>query len=242
MLNIDVAKYTNNVGLWGSANLAVKPYYAGGDCGGTAATMMFSASSDGGNTWTTPAVMASVNLAPDTCGAFYGCLPNTFERVSDIPAIDIDNSNGPHRGTIYATMYTWTGTQMVVGVVRSTNHGATWSPVVPVAPTGTNGDEFFPWLTVSRSGAVGVSWLDRRNDPSNISYEAYATFSVNGGASFVTNQQLTTTPSNPYNDGFGSGFMGDYTGNFWSGPRFWVSWMDTSNGVNAQDRVGGFIL
>jgi hypothetical protein len=68
-----------------------------GDCGGSATSMMFSKSTDGGNTWSSPVTMATVMLAPDRCGcAFYGNLPNTSERVSNIPAVDVDNSNGSH--------------------------------------------------------------------------------------------------------------------------------------------------
>lgn len=212
-----------------------------GDCGGTTASMMFSKSTDGGTTWSTPVVMTQVKLTPDNCGfGFYGCVPNTDERVSNIPAIDVDNSSGSNAGKLYAVVYNWTGNQMQVEVVSSADGGVTWGTPVKVAPSGTPGDEFFPWLTVSRQGYVGVSWLDRRNDPSNLSYEAFAAVSTDGGSSFGTNEQLTSTPSNPDNDGFGGTFMGDYTGNYWRGNVLWVSWMDTSSGVNAQDHVGGF--
>jgi hypothetical protein len=214
-----------------------------GDCGGTTATMMVSKSTDGGNTWSAPVVMASVTLAPDSAGCFYGCLPNTGERVSDIPVIDVDNSTGIHAGHLYTVVYNYntTAKQMQVEVVRSTNGGATWSAPKHMAPTGTKNDEFFPWLNVNPRGLVGVSWLDRRNDPTNLSYEAYATVSLNGGTSYGTNRQLTTTPSNPNNDGFGGSFMGDYTGNSWFGHTLYVSWMDTSNGTDTQDQVGGLI-
>ena len=54
------------------------------ECAGTQATMYFSKSKDGGNTWSRPAAIASPHLAPDTCPSssrcFYGTLPNTNER------------------------------------------------------------------------------------------------------------------------------------------------------------------
>ena len=87
---------------------------------------------------------------------------------------------------------------------------------------------------------MGVTWLDRRNDPSNVSYEAFATTSSNGGIAFTPNRQIATAPSNPLNDGFGGGFMGDYTGNAWVGRTLYASWSDTRNGMNTQDEVGGF--
>jgi hypothetical protein len=213
-----------------------------GDCGGTKATMMLSKSTDGGNTWSTATTMATVNLSPDSCGGFYGCIPNTGERLSNIPVIAVDDTLGAHNGRLYAAMYNYNTTkkQLLVQVVSSANGGTTWSAPTNVAPAGTKGDEFFQWLNVSGNGAVGVSWLDRRNDPTNLSYEAYGTASSNGAANFGPNLQLTTNPSNPNNDGFGGFFMGDYTGNGWSGNTLFVSWMDTSNGVDSQDQVGGF--
>jgi len=213
-----------------------------GDCGGTTASMVLSKSTDGGNTWSAPVTIAQVNLAPDSCiCAYYGNLPGTFERVSDIPAIGIDNSSGPHAGNLYAVMYSWTGTQMRVGIVTSTNGGTTCSKPVPVAPSSQTHDQFFPWLSVSSTGTVGVTWLDRLNDPANLSYQAFAALSTNGGLSFSTNAALTPNLSNPNNDGFGGGFMGDYTGNIWAGNALVASWMDSSNGVNMQDQVGGLL-
>ncbi len=211
-----------------------------GDCGGTNAAFYISKSTDGGNHWSTPLKFASANLAPDTRGCYYGCLPNTGERVSDIPAIGSNNnSNSPRFNHLYVVIYNWTGTFMQVEVTSSAN-GTTWNTPVAVAPKSDKHDQFFPWLTVSKKGLVGVTWLDRRNDPSNLSYEEYGAISKNG-TRFPTNYQIATTPSNPNNDGFSGTFMGDYTGNVWSGKTLYASWMDTRNGTNCQDYVGGVL-
>lgn len=211
-----------------------------GDCGGNPASEMFSKSSDGGVTWTVPALIANVNLAPDTCGAFYGCLPNTSERVTDLPAIDVDRSGGQFNNHLYVVMYNWTGSQMQVLVSTSTNGGASWSTPKRVSPH-SNHDEFFPWLTTNSKGFVGVTWLDRRLDPSNVNYDAFATVSKNGGGRYLTAVRISSTSSNPFNDGFGSGFMGDYTGNIWVHNTLFQSWTDTRSGI-AQDEIGGFKL
>ncbi|HTA24322.1 MAG TPA: hypothetical protein VK763_12370 [Terriglobales bacterium] len=88
---------------------------------------------------------------------------------------------------------------------------------------------------------MGVSWLDRRNDPKDIDYQAYAGISANGGLSFQPNVQLTTQFSNPSVGGAGP--LGNYDGATWDGPNYFVSaWMDESNGVNTQDYVGGIRL
>ena len=88
---------------------------------------------------------------------------------------------------------------------------------------------------------MGISWLDRRNDPNNVDYEAFAAFSVDGGASLSRNIKLSSQPSNPFNDGFSQyHFMGDYTGNAWSpdGKTFYVTYTDTTTGID-QDFLAG---
>jgi hypothetical protein len=197
--------------------------------------MMFSKSTDGGNTWSSPQQMATVKMP------HYWELPNTNqERVYNYPVIGVDNSNGPHAGNLYVVMYTWTGTHLRVQVIRSSDGGNTWSKPVPVAPATETHDQFFPSLSVSPTGKVGVSWLDRRNDPNNIDYQAFAAISSDGGKSFQPNWQLTTAFSNP---GQGGGnWMGDYTGNTFAGADFLAAWMDSSNGIDMQEVVGGIRL
>jgi hypothetical protein len=201
------------------------------------AHMMFSESTDGGNTWSQPVQVAAVKLP------HYWWLPNTSPgiRVYNYPVIGVDNSNGPHAGNLYVVMYTWTGTYLRVLVVRSTDGGNSWSKPVPVAPANDTHDQFFPSLSVSPTGKVGVSWLDRRNDPNNIDYQTFATISSDGGRSFQPNWQLTTAFSNPDTNG-AYNWMGDYTGNTWAGPDFLAAWMDSSNGIDMQEVVGGIRL
>ncbi|HZQ23527.1 MAG TPA: sialidase family protein [Terriglobales bacterium] len=211
-----------------------------GDCGGTTATFYVSKSSDGGNTWTSPTKIATAALAPDPgfC-CFYGSLPNTDERVSNIPVVAIDNSNGANNGTLYVTYYNWTGSFMQVLVTRSHDGGTTWTAGVPVAPSTATHDQFFQWLNVSPGGIVGVSWDDRRNDPSNINYESFAAFSNDGGKSFSKNFDLSAKPSNPFNDGFGGFFIGDYTGNAWvANNTLLVVYTDTTTGIDQDFMVG----
>jgi Neuraminidase (sialidase) len=138
-------------------------------------------------------------------------------------------------------MYTWTGTYLRVQVIRSTDGGTTWSKPVPVAPATDTHDQFFPSLSVSPTGKVGVSWLDRRNDPKNVDYQAFAAISTDGGKTFP-NTQLTKAFSDPDTNGTGNNWMGDYTGNTWAGGKFIVAWMDSSNGVDMQEVIGGVRL
>jgi hypothetical protein len=205
------------------------PYF----CDDDDAYMVFSKSNDGGNTWSAPALMATVVLNHQS-------IPNTKLTAYNYPAISVDNSNGPRSGNLYVAMYTWTGTYLRVQVVHSTDGGNTWSKPVPVAPASDDHDQFFPWVSVSPTGLVGVSWLDRRNDPANVDYQAFATISADGGLSFQPDVQLTAGFSNP-NDNDGS--LGNYAGNAWDGPNYFVAaWMDNSNTEFLQDVVGGIRL
>jgi len=195
--------------------------------------MVFSKSSDGGNTWSTPTLLTTVTL---------GGLANSNVYLTNYPAIAVDASDGPNGGSLYVALNTWTGAYERIGVIRSIDGGKTWSKPVPVAPPSDNHDQFFPWISVSSAGLVGVSWLDCRNDPTDVSYQAFGAISTDGGKSFQPNVELTTAFSNPNNNG-GDGWMGDYTGNAWAGPNnFVAAWMDSSNGVDMQVMVGGIRL
>ena len=109
-------------------------------------------------------------------------------------------------------------------------------------PKSDTHDQFFPSISVSSTGKVGVSWLDRRNDPKNIDDQAIAAVSMDGGQSFGTNWQLTKASSDPRVNGTENNWMGDYSGNTWMEDTFIAAWMDSSNGVDMQEVVGGVRL
>jgi hypothetical protein len=135
-------------------------------------------------------------------------------------------------------LYNWTGTFMQVLVTHSTDGGTTWSVPEPVSPPSITRDQFMPWISVSATGALAVTWLDRRNDPKNVKYQPFIAFSSDGGATFSKNQALSHTLSNPLDDGFNGNFMGDYRINTWVGKTVYAVWMDTRSG-NCQDEIGG---
>jgi hypothetical protein len=205
-----------------------------GDCGGTTTNIMFSKSTDGGATWSTPAVAAKVKLAPDTSFCcFYGQLPNTTERVSDIPSNTVTGSGATAK--VFFTVYNWTGTKLQVVVVASLDGGTTWKN--PIVVNNANGDQFFPWAAFG-NGKLAITWLDRRNDPSNLKYQPFLSVTSNGV--FPTGHALSNNQSNPLNDGFGGGFMGDYRTHVWNGTQVDAVWMDTTTGTNnCQDVAGG---
>jgi hypothetical protein len=211
----------------------------GGACAGGFGTMMFAKSGDGGAIWSAPKAMTTIKLAPDTCGCtFYGMLPNTTAPVSNFPAIAVDNSTAANSSRLYVSLYSWTGTQMRVGFVTSGDGGTSWSAFKRISSVTSVRDQFFPWISVNLSGLVGVSWMDRRNDTANLTYEAFAAFSSDGGVTFSAPVNLSTVASDPVLDGFSGSFLGDQTGNAWAARTFLVVYPDTRSGV-AQAEAGG---
>ena len=132
-------------------------------------------------------------------------LTHTGVRVSEIPAIDVDNSAGPFTGRLYMVFYTWTGSYMQVEVIASSDRGATWSVPIPVTSGTLAWDDFFPWLSVNNSGVVGVTWLEAAPIHSIVNTRPLPRL-TRWGASSGSNVRIASKPSPP------SGFMGDYTG------------------------------
>lgn len=215
-------------------------------CAGGKVTEFLQTSTDGGATWSTPNTIMRVDNAPcpENSNQYWGCLPHekykgqpTDVRIVDYPAIAIDNTSGTYAGRLYAVAWNWTGKFMQALFSSSTDKGNTWSAPVPVAANGDDHDQFMPWVDVSTSGLVGVTWLDRRNDPKDRLYEAYAAVSSDGGATFP-NYQLATKASNPMRTG-APGFLGDYRTGVWAGAnKLLAVWPDTRTGQGRAE-VGG---
>jgi hypothetical protein len=199
-----------------------------GTCGNTSVDMKFSKSTDGGNTWSPAIVMATAQVSPDTCGGYYGCVPGTNERLSNIPVIDIDKVDG----SLHVAYYTYTGGQTRGREIHSTNGGTTWS--APVQFVGLNANVSWPWLAVSPTGTVGIGFFVSRNT----SYAEAAAFSTNGGVSWPTVAKVSSVLANFNNDGFGGTFIGDYTGGIWTGGTLHTSWSDARTSPSV-DMTGG---
>jgi hypothetical protein len=218
------------------------PVSGGGtSCPGQAATLLFSKSIDGGNTWSAPSLMGNPMLVPSNsrCGsAGIENLPNTCWFTQDVPVIAIDNSGGTLNGRLYGTFYNWTGSFMQVVLVYSTDGGTSWSTPIAVQDSRDNHDQFAPSLSVSSSGILGVTWQDRFRDPANVKYQPYAAFSNDGGATFFRRFVLATVPSNPR---ITTNAFTYPTTNLWSGNTFYALWQDTRTGESLA-WFGGVVL
>jgi hypothetical protein len=60
---------------------------------------------------------------------------------------------------------------------------------------GNGASQYLPRLSLSPGGRIDAVFLDRRRDPDNLFYDAYYTYSTDGGKTFARNLRLTTYPS-----------------------------------------------
>jgi len=202
-----------------------------GDCGLTVSQVMFSKSVDGGVTWSAASVISTITLTADTVSCYFGCLPNSFAPITNIPVLAADNSSSVPR--LYAVFYNWTGSQMQVEIVSSSDGGTSWGPPVRVSNS-NSGDEFLHWITVDRIGRVVVTWLDRRNDPANRKYQPVLAFSTDGGSTFSKSRALTTFASDSSQVSFGA----DYRNHITVSNATYAVWLDFRTG-SWQTELGG---
>jgi hypothetical protein len=200
-------------------------YMASTNGGLVANEMMFTKSSDAGKTWTSPVMVNSATPI--------SALPNTTIYVADAPILAVDNSLAG-KSRLYMTFYNWTGAFMQVLITHSDDGGMTWSTPVPVTPASATNDQFKPRVSLSASGSVGVTWLDRRDDPYNINYRTYAAISRNG--IFTKDVALATASSAPL---FGLSYNDSPAANVWSGSTLFAAWPDSRKGP-LQQAIGGY--
>lgn len=197
---------------------------------GTPCKIMFSRSTNGGTTWTKPRPAASLASAPGQTW------PNTSVNgqgysVYQPGVIAVDNSSGKFAGKLYLVTYNWTGSIVQVVFTTSTNGGKTWAALAPLSPIAN--DQFWPWVSVSSSGAVGFTWLDRRDDAANVKYRAYLKVSTDGGTTFGSDLPIDSDLEDPTN--VYAGILS--TGNAWIGHALWATWF--SHGTPMGTVVGG---
>jgi hypothetical protein len=154
-----------------------------------------------------------------------------------------DRSGGPHYGRVYL-MYTSEEPQesddLDIQVRHSDDQGATWSAPVRVNDDAGTNSQFLPRISLDQTtGNVAVSWHDSRNDlgaggPGDTNgvpdddAQFFASASLDGGLTFLPNEQVSQGTSNAADSNNGVEY-GDYTGLSFYGGAFYPSWADNSN-------------
>lgn len=164
-------------------------------------TVWLSKSVDGGDTWSEPVQILSLNRG--SLDAYYVPPAQDYWWVNSYPSIDIQrNPLSPYYNRIHLA---WTDRTPCVPFQPypcgsydiyssfSVNGGATWSPRLRVNSDADEAYRFLPWLAVDQSdGTVHIAWYDTRLDP--ITQEPTQVFtarSIDGGDSFEKDLCLT---------------------------------------------------
>ena len=159
-------------------------------------------------------------------------------RVSSFPTMTVDNSNGPHRGTIYVV---WanvgvpginSGDDIDLYMIRSTDQGSSWSAPIRVNqdPPGLGKQHFLPWITCDKvTGGLCVVYYDDRNADST-SAAVFVSSSYDGGNSW-TDMQVSDYIFTPEPiPGLAFSYFGDYIGIQSGNMKVYPVWTDNRDG------------
>ncbi len=240
---------TNSSPLPG-AMVAVGPNVSSGDVPGGcvyfvtnegntfAATYRFYRSTDGGSTFT---LMSSQNFAGYVGTDVNGRHSVQNMRTRPYPFITADNSYGSYRGRLYL-VYTsnapaGNGNKPDIFCRYSTNQGATWSAAVTVNddPNSANNNQWHPsaWCD-KETGRLFIKWMDTRDTPTSDSAYIYASYSDDGGQTFVANQRISNSKMKINCTTCGGGgtprYQGDYDAITSAGNISMLVWTDFRSG------------
>lgn len=154
-------------------------------------------SADGGRTFSEPrqvAVMHQYGHARE---------PQSVKGLG-VAQLALDTSPGPRHGTLYAAWLDAGDGSNQVMAASSPDGGATWSQPVRVNDNEGASNQSNPAIAVDGEGVVGVSWNDRRADPTDLCYQPYFAASADGGASFSPNVEVSqelTCPAGSHAEG-----------------------------------------
>src|SRR5438445_8098322 len=202
--------------------------------------IVFNSSFDGGQSWGLPVTIAGKTLPFDIA------IPaESFRGALVYPSLDVDRSNGPHRGRVYCSWMDLTPAHVTdIFISYSDNNGMTWSTPAHVPDQFVfKVDRFNHWMSVDpTNGVVNVAFYDTRNDTTGFRYETnyYLAQSTDGGLTFPgADTRVSTVSSNEHDcngvfpcQGINYGNQqGDYEGLVSFGGVSYPVWTDTRRQV-----------
>ncbi|MEP7145596.1 MAG: T9SS type A sorting domain-containing protein [bacterium] len=200
-------------------------------------TWTFNRSTDGGASFTLMSQQSFANFVGTNVGG-----RNSIQnmRTRPYPYIGADNSNGPNRGRLYLIYASnnpgGDGNKPDIFCRYSTDQGTSWSGEVVVNDDANsqNNNQWHPAMWCDKeTGRLYVQWMDTRDCPTSDSALIYASYSTNGGASFVTNQQISTRKMRINCTTCGGGgtpaYLGDYNSMISNSVTSTLAWADFRN-------------
>lgn len=161
-------------------------------------------------------------------------------RTRPYPFIAADNSSGTYRGRLYivyaSNQPAGNGNKPDIFCRYSTNGGTTFSSEVRVNDDANsqNHNQWHPaiWCDV-QTGRLYVQWMDTRDTPTSDSALIYASYSDDGGQTFVTNQKISNKKMRINCSSCGGGgtprYQGDYNGIVSNSKVSALTWADFRN-------------
>ncbi|MBI5504513.1 MAG: exo-alpha-sialidase [Deltaproteobacteria bacterium] len=181
-------------------------------------------STDGGVTWGTDTLVATIALPPINVTTASGA---TDARAKGAPVPATSPTNASELYLVYAADPDGPGLDEAdIYVIVSTDAGQTWSTPLRLNSDATTNDQIMPWMDVAPDGTIVVDWYDRRNDapPPPLGdqlWDFYIAYSTDGGSSFtgearVNDQSFVTAGSGTW--------MGEYPGLVVESGNAYMSW------------------
>jgi len=203
-----------------------------------AATYTFYRSLDGGANFQ---VMSSQQFAGYVGTNVQGRNSVENMRTRPYPFIAADNSYGPNRGRLYCVYASndppGNGNKPDIWSRYSDNGGTTWSAAVRVNddPSPTQNHQWHPAIWCDKeTGRLYAQWMDTRDTPTSDSALIYASYSDDGGVTFVANQQISNKKMKINCSSCGGGgtprYQGDYNGIVSNSKVSMAGWTDFRNG------------
>jgi len=201
-------------------------------------TYTFYQSNNGGTTFT----LKSAQQFSNTVGTQVSGR-NSVEnmRTRPYPMIAADNSYGPHRGRLYCVYASndppGSGNKPDIWNRYSDDGGTTWSTAILVNDD-SNPQSHHQWhpgiWCDKQTGRLYAMWMDTRDCPTNDSALIYASYSDNGGVTWVANQALSNQKMKINCATCGGGgtprYQGDYNGIVSNKKGAMAGWTDFRQG------------
>lgn len=202
-----------------------------------AATYTFYRSTNGGQSFDFMSIQNFANYVGTNVGG-----RNSVQnmRTRPYPFITADNSYGPNRGRLYLIYASNTpvgdGNKPDIFCRYSNDQGATWSNEVRVNDDAntTLHNQWHPatWCD-KETGRLYVQWMDTRDTPTSDSALIYATYSTDGGNTFVANKQISNRKFRINCTTCGGGgtpaYLGDYNSLISNSVTSMLAWTDFRN-------------
>lgn len=201
-------------------------------------TYSFYRSLDGGETFS---LMSEQNFSGYVGSNVGGRNAVENMRTRPYPLLSADNSYGPYRGRLYVIYASnnppGNGNKPDIFCRFSDDGGQQWSDAVRVNDD-MYSEQHHQWHPATwcdkESGRLYVQWMDTRDTPTSDSALIYATYSDNGGLSFLPNQKISNRKMKiDCSSCGGSGtprYQGDYNGIISNAKISMLGWTDFREG------------